>query len=211
VGINEMNDIITEINQELRQDRGRALWKKYGIYVIGFAVAIVVVVAGRQGLVAYLDGQRIAAANAYFTAVNADTNEALSTLGAEDGEGYPMLARFTDAGRLAVANDPEAEAAYLSLSRDETIARIYRDAATVMSVMNAAPETDVNTRIDRISTLAESEGPWQQVAIEVLIGLTLEKGDTAEARNQLKTLRSNQNLSAEENQRVFLLEEAIGE
>jgi hypothetical protein len=211
VGINEMNDIITEINQELRQDRGRALWKKYGVYVVGFAVAIVVVVAGRQGLVAYLDGQRIANANAYFAAVNADTNEALSTLGGEGGEGYPMLARFTEAGRLAVANDPEAEAAYLFLSSDETIARIYRDAATVLSVMNAAPETDVNTKIDRISTLAESEGPWQQFAVEVMIGLTLEKGDIAGARNQLQALRLNQNLSAEENQRVFFLEEAIGE
>jgi hypothetical protein len=206
-----MNDIITEINQELRQDRGRALWKKYGVYVIGFAIAIVVVVAGRQGLVSYLDGQRIATANAYFAAVNADTNEALSTLGAEDGEGYPMLARFTEAGRLAVANDPAAEKAYLALSRDETIARIYRDAATVLSVMNAAAETDVDAKIDRISTLAESEGPWQQVAIEVMIGLTLEKGDIAEARNQLQALRSNQNLSAEANQRVFFLEAAIGE
>jgi hypothetical protein len=48
-----MNDIITEINQELREERGRALWNKYGIYVIAAVIAIVIVVAGRQAYVSY--------------------------------------------------------------------------------------------------------------------------------------------------------------
>jgi hypothetical protein len=45
-----MNDFIHEINQELREERNRALWKRYGKYVIAMAVAIVVLVAGRQAM-----------------------------------------------------------------------------------------------------------------------------------------------------------------
>jgi hypothetical protein len=206
-----MDDIISEIKQDLRAERARALWKKYGVYVIGFAVAVFVIVIGRQGVVVYLDGQRINAANAYFTAVSSEANDALNALGAEGGEGYPMLARFTEAGRLAVANDPRAENAYLALSRDEGIAQIYRDGATIMSVMNAAPETDLDARMKRIGGLTQNEGPWRQVAIELMIGLALEKGDIAEARNQLETLRSGQNLSSDAIDRITLIDAAIGE
>ncbi len=206
-----MNDIITEINQELREERGKALWKKYGVYVIGFAVAVVVMVSGRQGLVAYQDSQRINAANAYFSAVSTDNSAALSALAEQGGEGYPMLARFAEAGRLADANDTGAEAAYLTLAGDETIAPIYRDAATVMSVMNAAPSTDVASLISRIASLAATEGPWQQVAIELTIGLYVAQGDLAQARQQLQVLRTSPNLTAEMNQRILLLEAALGE
>ena len=206
-----MNDIITEINQELREERGKALWKKYGVYVIGFAVAVVAMVAGRQGLVAYQDTQRINAANIYFAAISSDTSDALTNLGNAGGEGYALLARFAEAGRLAEANSADAEDAYLAISRDDQISALYRDAATVMSVMNAAPDTDVQTRINRIAAIGAEAGPWQQVAIELMIGLYLEKGDVAEARNQLTTLRFGQNMSAEMNQRILLLEAALGE
>ncbi len=206
-----MNDIITEINQELREERGKALWKKYGVYVIGFAVAVIAMVSGRQGLVAYQDSQRMNAATTYYAAITTENSDALNTLAAKGGEGYPMLARFAEAGRLAEAGDDAAEAAYLALSRDEAIAQVYRDAATVMSVMNAAPSTDAASQISRIAGLAANEGPWQQISIELMVGLYVEQGNLAEARQQLQSLRFGQNLTAEMNQRILLLEAALGE
>ena len=206
-----MNDIITEINQELRQERGKALWKKYGVYVIGFAIAVVVMVSGRQGLVAYQDSQRVNAANEYFAAINLDGTKALGAIAEEGGEGYPMLARFAQAGRLAEAGDPLAESIYLTLARDEGLAQVYRDAATVMSVMNAADNTDVQDKINRIASLTATEGPWQLVAIEMMVGLYIEKGDFATARSQLEALRFGESMTAEMNQRVLLLEAALAE
>ncbi|MGB1911528.1 MAG: tetratricopeptide repeat protein, partial [Candidatus Puniceispirillaceae bacterium] len=44
-----MADIFDEIEEELKQDRLNSLWAKYGKYLIGFAVAIVALVAGFQG------------------------------------------------------------------------------------------------------------------------------------------------------------------
>ena len=206
-----MNDIINEINQELREERGKALWKKYGVYVIGFAIAVVVMVSGRQGLVAYQDNQRINAANAYFSAVSSDSSDALAALSSQTGEGYPLLARFAEASRLVEEGSSEAESAYLAIAQDDSINALYRDVATVMSVMNAAPATGVQDKLNRIAGLAAEEGPWQQVAIEMMIGLYVEKGDLAEARNQLSALRFGQGLTAEANQRILLLEAALAE
>ena len=37
-----MADVFDEVDEELRRDRAEKLWKKYGAYVMGAAVAIVV-------------------------------------------------------------------------------------------------------------------------------------------------------------------------
>ena len=205
-----MNDIITEINQELREERGRALWKKYGHYVIAFVVAIVVVVAGRQGLVAYQDNARTTAANAYLVAVEATGSEKLEAIAEGGWEGYPMLAQFSVAGRLAEAGDAGAEDAYLVLANDTAIEAIYREAAMLFSVMNASGSS-VDERIARIAGIAGADGPWQKLALELMIGLSLEKGDVAGARGHLQTLRFSPDISADLNQRLLLIDAALGE
>ena len=205
-----MNDIITEINQELREDRGRALWKKYGHYVIAFVLAVVMLVAGRQGLIAYQENAQTSAANAYLEAVKADGNDALIALAGDGGEGYPMLAEFTAAARAAKAGDlAAAEAGYLKIAANNNIALLYQQAATLLSVMNGA--SSVDERIQRATPIANADGPWQKLALEVLIGLAIEKGDIAGARKQLETLRFTPNISADLNQRLILIDAALGE
>ena len=43
-------NIIREIDEELRSDRMRKLWRNFGPYVIGAAVAIVLIVAVNEGM-----------------------------------------------------------------------------------------------------------------------------------------------------------------
>lgn len=206
-----MNDIINEINQELREDRGKALWNKYGIYVIAFIVAIVVVVAGRQGYMSYEISARNNAANAYMSALEQENDDALSAIAAQSGEGYAMLAKFTSAARLAENNDDGAEAAYLNIAQEEGISPIYRDAAIVLSVMNAKASTSADQKIDTLSPIAGADGPWQNIALELMIGYAIEKGDLATARKHYNALRFSQNISADLNQRLTLINEVLGE
>lgn len=205
-----MNNIITEINQELRQDRGKALWNKYGVYVIAAVVAIVVVVAGRQAYVGYEDSTRNNAANAYLVAVEQTTTSQLEQIAAETGEGYAMLAKFTLAARLAEAGDEGAEAAYMVIANDETLASIYREAALVMATMNAASTTSADEKLQRLVQIGNMPGPWQNLALELMIGFALEKGDVATARKHYETLRFATNLSADVNQRLILIDAVLG-
>ena len=87
-----MDEFMNEIAQDMRQERMKQLWRQYGMYVIAAVVAIVLFVAGRQGLVAYQETARNTAADAYHTALTSAGNDALSNLAEEGGEGYAMLA-----------------------------------------------------------------------------------------------------------------------
>ncbi|MDX1425581.1 MAG: tetratricopeptide repeat protein, partial [Kiloniellales bacterium] len=102
-----MADIFREVNEELRRDRASELAKKYGPYVIGFAVAIVL------GTVAYQvwkswDLERRTERSRDFAAAlelsaEGDTEAALAALaelGDPDG-GYGALATFERARLLA--------------------------------------------------------------------------------------------------------------
>ncbi len=196
-----MSDIIDEVNQELRADRGRALWKKYGAYVIGVVVFIIVGIVGYQGYVAYDDRARTAAANSYLSAL--DDSTALETIASQSGGGYPMLARFMLAG-----NNTD-EAAYLALAADSSLDDIYRQAATLLSVLNAASGTSVDERVRRLTPLATFDGPWRLLAMEVLISLEIESGDIAGAKAQLQELRSMPELPIGLNRRLALLDAAL--
>ena len=201
-----MSDIIDEVNQELRADRGRALWKKYGVYVIGVVVFIIVGIVGYQGYVAYDDRARTAAANSYLSALDnfaSGDSAALEAIASQSGEGYPMLARFMLAG------DDTSEAAYLALADDSRLDDIYRQAATLLSVLNAASGTSVDEKSRRLVPLATFDGPWRLLAMEVLIALEIESGDIAGAKARLQELRALPALPVGLNRRLALLDAAL--
>lgn len=207
-----MDEFINEINREMREDRWRALWKRYGAYAVAAAVAVVLLVAGRQGLVTWQEAGRTDAANSYLAALESDNLTALEALADEGGEGYPMLARFQIAVRLVEAGDAQAaEQAYLAIADDGGIEQSYRDAALLLSVMNAGPGATVSEREERLAPLANGDSPWRFMAHELLIGLALEAGDIAAAKERALQLRDIGNLPADVEQRLRLIEVVLGE
>ena len=56
-----MSDIFAEVDADLRRDRWQAMWDRYGLLVIGGAVAIVLLVAIVVGYRAYQQSQNEAA------------------------------------------------------------------------------------------------------------------------------------------------------
>ena len=207
-----MNDFIDEINRDMRHDRWHSLWRKYGTYVIAVALLLVVLVAGRQGLVVWQESKHNDAANAYLNALESDGTDALAAIfNNGDGEGYPMLARFQYAARLAEAGDAAgAENAYLELSRDDSIGVVYRDAALMLSVLNAQNESDRDVLKSRLMTLARSDSAWRLLAGEILIGFALEEGDTVAAKQAINQLRDPPPPPGVE-RRLRMIETALGE
>ena len=85
-----MADIFDEINEELKQDRAKQVWTRYGKYVIAAAAAVVLGVGASQGYMAWQQSQAEAAANIYSEALAAE--DAATALEADLGqltEGYP--------------------------------------------------------------------------------------------------------------------------
>ena len=85
-----MSDIFHEVDEDLRRDRAKALWDKYGIYVLGLAVAIVVVTAGVRGWQYWQETRAQASGDRYLAALRLiaearydDTGAAFSALCAD--------------------------------------------------------------------------------------------------------------------------------
>ena len=182
-----MADIFDEIEEDLRRDRMKLLWQRYGNYIIGLAVLIIIVVAGNQGYDYWKKSESQAAGDAFFEAVGADESlDALTTLVPDLPVGYEMLARFRIAALQAEDGDNfTAEQSFLALSEDNSIDIFYREVALLLSVMNAPSSVDKNILIGRLSSLSAFPGSLQGLALETSAGLYLELNERDKAISTL--------------------------
>ena len=111
------DSFIREVNEEMRQDQARALWDRFGPFLIGAAI---VVVLGTAGWVGY-DYWRTKTANASgdrfsqaLTLANeGKSDEAIAALEALEADGYgayPLLARMRAANVLDANGELVAQA-----------------------------------------------------------------------------------------------------
>ncbi len=206
-----MADIFDEIDEELKQDRAKQVWLRYGKYVVAAAVAIVLGVGASQGFSAWKKSQAEAAANAYHQALAAD--DAVTALQGElaglNG-GYAALARFRIAAGKAEAGDAAgAEADYLAIAADTGLANLYREAATLLSAMNAPESAKPGELQNRIEPIANGTGPWRPLALELSAALDLKAGDREAALAKLQSIIEMEETPAELRQRAAQLAEVL--
>ena len=191
-----MADIIDEINEELKQERMKALFAKYGKIIIGFAAAVVAVVVAIQGYGIYQNSVREQAATAYFEALGED--EIGTALRAAEGDlagGYEMLAQFVTAAEL-VSIDKKADAfeIYVALANDNALGAIYRDFATLLAVTNAPQDSATSQLQELVAPLSEATGPTQGLALELMADLALRDGQISEAKGYLEKINQLQDI-----------------
>jgi len=202
-----MADIFDEIEEDLKRDRTQALWTRYGKYVIAAAAAVVLGVGASQGFSAWTRSQAEAAANLYQQSLAAD--DAVAALEQNIGQltdGYALLGRFQIAAGLAKAGDADAaEAGYLAIAEDGTVAGLYQDAALLLSAMNAPDSRSATELQARIAPLADGAGPWKPMALELGAALDLKDGNTDAALTKLEMIVDLADVSAELRQRAARL------
>ena len=199
-----MADIFDEIEEDLRRDRMTLLWQRYGNFILGFAILIVIGVAGNQGYDYWRESRAQAAGDAFFEAVIANEPlDALNSISTELPDGYKMLAKFRMAALQADNKDKtNAEQSYLALSRDVAIDPFYRETALLLSVMNAPEAVNKNELIERISGLTEFAGPLQGLALETTAGLYLKLDNPKKAISTLSRASELADISPSLRQRM---------
>ena len=193
-----MADIFREIDEELRQERAEKLWRRYGKYVIGGAVAVVLAIAGYTGWQEYRTDQQLEA-GAKFAVAKAladegktgDAEALFVALGAESGTTYGVLARFHAAALRASGGDAAgAVEAFRALAADGGLDRPMRDLATLLAAQNAldAPGADLRRVASELAPLAGEDGAWRHLALETLALIERRGGDTERARTHLQRI-----------------------
>lgn len=188
--------LLKEIDDELRGERLAKLWQRYGNWLIGAALAIVVAAAGHQGWKSYQASQREQASVRYAAAVRlvADANaqaaeKAFAEIAAQAPAGYAMLARFREA-QLAAKQGDAARAAdlYRRLAADGSLDRAYRDLAQLLAAYAVADRADPKALRQEIAKLAGADSSWRFLARELSALLSLRAGDRDIARDELRRL-----------------------
>ena len=191
-----MSDIFQEVDEELRRDNFAKLWKRYGNYVVAFAVLVVVATGAVSWWRAHdferrqAEGSKAAAALALATQGKyAQAADALTVLASEAHAGRALVSRFEAAALRARAGDEAAAvAAYDAIAKDDGLDTIYRDLATLMWAYRAMETVDPAAIVQRLAPLTAAGNPWHPSATELTAIAHLKAGDTGAARAEYQHL-----------------------
>ncbi|MBM3554101.1 MAG: tetratricopeptide repeat protein [Alphaproteobacteria bacterium] len=212
-----MSDIFQEVDEDLRRDRAITLWRRYGKYVIGVAVAIVLATAAQVGWKKYRDTQRERDGDAFAAATElvrvGKTDEAVASyeaLAASAKSGYGTLARLRAASGLAAAGKrDEAVALYDRLAKDGGVDAHFAQAAAMHAVLLLVDTANVDELRVRLQPLIGG-GPMRHLAREIDAALKLREKDIEGARRGLTTLVDDAEAPAGVRGRAAELLAAIG-
>lgn len=170
------DSFIREVNEELRSEQMRAVWRRFGPVLIGAAVAVVVGTAGYVGYEYWRESQAAASGDKFLAALELGAqnknDEALTALQALESEGsgaYPVLAQLRSATLLEQKNDAAgAVAAFDSVAADSKAPAALRDIAKLRAAYILVDSGSYDDVAKRAETLSADSNPMRGSAREVL-------------------------------------------
>ncbi len=191
-----LTDIFSEIEQDLRREQANKLWEKYGIYVVGLAVAIVLAATAVVGWRAWIHS-RAEVSSEKFNALIAiaasqkpeDAAAALGAFADDATRGYAVLARMEQAGYLVKTGDKKgAVAAFDEVANDRSAAPVLQGMARIKAALLLVDTATYDEMDGRLASLDESGNAWRNNARE-LLGLSAYKaGKYAEAETNFAAI-----------------------
>lgn len=185
-----MTDIFQEVEEDLRRERLKRVWERFGIYIIFTAVLIVLVTAGYRGWEWWTTRQERAAGDA-FLALVAEAEDALPATAAANlvayaegaPAGYAMLARFRAASAYEAAGETESAIETLRALSADAPDPLYRDLARVRLASVLLDAGQPAAARDAVADLAnDPSSPFHRSAQEMLGLAAYAQDDISEAR-----------------------------
>ena len=205
-------DFFREVNEAVRQDQYRALWDKYGLYVLALAVLLVAGVAGYNAWTFWRQSERQSAGAEFTQAVilaeNGDpkAKELLDALAKKGPPGYQVLARFQLAAAEAKAGKiDEAVAAYDALANDAGVDRILQGVAVLQAAGLRLDNADFAEMERRLKPLIDPNSAWRYSARELLGLSAYKQNDMREAERQFSTLLGDQGTPQSSRERADMM------
>lgn len=191
-----MTDIFTEVEEDLRREKAKRLWDRYGWIATTLVVAIVLGTGAFQGWRWYQAREAAAAAERFLAATRAaeanNTEAALADLAplAQSGPGgYRLLARLQEAGLRARAGEREAAIRlWEGIAADSSTPAPYRDLALLLSVLHSIDGGDPAALTARLMPLDRPDGAFRYSARELLAAIAMKQGERDRAITILRAL-----------------------
>ncbi|WP_305985050.1 tetratricopeptide repeat protein [Roseibium sp. MMSF_3544] len=211
-----MSDIFREVDEDIRQEKYRRLWTRFGGWVIGFAVLIVIGTAGYRGWLYWQETQAQQAGDTYFEAMRLsgerNFDEAAVLYGELEGAvgGYPALAKLRLATDLASSGQAEqALAEFDALSRDNSLMEALRSVAALRAGYIAVDLEDYAAVADRVERMTADTDPFRAAARELLALSAWKNGDIETAQTWITALEDDPETPVDVSRRTSLLSDVI--
>jgi hypothetical protein len=186
-------DIFHEVEEDLRRDQAAAIWKKYGNYIIGAALVLVLAVAAHWGWKEYSTRQQLQASADFLTAAaTTDLKQreaALSKVAAEGGI-YGVLARFRLAETAIEAGDKDKASGILAeIARDEGADKALRDLAAIQAALLELEVGKPEAAADLVKNLTKEGEGYRLSALEITGLAALAAGDKEKAKATFEAVK----------------------
>ena len=178
------SDFIREVDEELRDEQIKNLWDKFGPYVIGFALLIVIGTAASKGWDYWREQQATKSGDAFIAAIdkaNAD-NETDALIALEDLKingtgGYPLLAEMRIAAETAKSgNVDEAIKRFDAVATDPDVQPAIQDLARIRANSLMLDQGKADEVILQLTPLMDSNS-FRHSARELVLLAHLEKAE----------------------------------
>ncbi|MGI9406720.1 MAG: tetratricopeptide repeat protein [Hyphomicrobiaceae bacterium] len=169
-------DVFREVEEEMRRERMKALWDRFGTYIVAAALAIVLGVSGYKGW-QYYSNKKAAEAGSRFEGAlvleqdgkKDESLKALRKIAADGPEGYRALAAFRLAGDLADSGKKaEAVAEYDKLAKQNKSDPSLANFAAIRAALLRVDEADWDEMQKRLEGMTGGESAWRHSARELL-------------------------------------------
>jgi hypothetical protein len=190
---------IREVDEELRRDQLKLLWKRFAPLIIGACVLIVVVTAGYSGWTWWQERKASQAGDRFLEALakiegndRASGEAELNAIAADSDAGYSALARLRLAGEKAGAGaKKEALEAYDAVAAETSVPEPLRDVGRIRAALLALDTGDVTGAKERATPLNVAGNPWRHAAREVIGTANYQAGDLQAARDAFAEIQTD--------------------
>lgn len=189
--VNDHDSFIREVNEELRSDRFKSVWTKFGMVIIALAVLIVLATAAWRGYEYWRDTAASGSGDEFLAAVklasDGKADEALAAFQKIETEGhgsYPLLARLRAASAEAERGETgNAIHDFMTLAGDTSVPAVLRDVAHMRAAWLLIDNGTYEQVSAQVEALAVQSSAFRHSAREAL-GLSAYKaGDMAKAKD----------------------------
>ena len=206
-----------EVNEEIRQDRARALWDRFGPWALAIAVLVVLGTALFVAWEYWVESRANRSGDAFSQALSlaneGRNDEALGALQDLEVEGYgayPLLARMRAATVLAAKGDAAgAVASFDQVAADTSIPGALRDMARLRAALilvDSGSYADVSARAE---TLTGDTNPLRHSAREALGLSAWKEGRSADALTLFEQIIADPETPRNARERATMLAELI--
>ena len=184
------DSFIREVNEELRSDQLKFVWRRFGRIILGLAVLIVLGTAAFSAYRYWSGNQASDSGDRFLAALRlADqnkTDDALAALAAieKDGHGsYPLLARMRAATLQAQKGDAAAAiAAFSAIGKESGVPLVVQSAARLRAGFLLVENGTYDQVSAQVEELAVPANAFRHSAREVLGLSAYRAGDFVKAR-----------------------------